>query len=540
MTLTANRMEDPKYIDARQTRLETANSGVMKEVLLNEKERREERRMDFAKAAVKDAVWTTTENGAVALNTTGDARLDFFSVAGALRGTGKQRICCLFSEAWKMDPLFAVKIAFYARDIRGGLGERETFRVLLRYMADHHPEGLLPNLDLIGVYGRYDDLYCLVGTSLEDAMWAAMKKQFEEDRVNMLAGNAISLLAKWIKTADASSENTRKLGILTARKLGYSVYQFKRLVRAMRKHIGVVEALMSAGRWDEISYSAVPSRAMMIYRNAFRRHDEERYDEFIRTAVRGEATVHSGTLYPYDIVEKLLRTDWYGYPTFGEEEGPEEDGTLEAQWRNLPDYVEPGTNALVIADTSGSMWGRPLASSIGLAVYFAERNTGAYHNMFMSFSGSSRIQVLKGETLAQKIQSIDMNDWGNNTNLRQAFFRILDIAGKNHVSPEEMPKSLIVISDMEIDLCSDKKWTFYEEMAEKYRERGCRIPNVIFWNVASRHDVFHADMKRQGVQLVGGHSAAVFRQVMQCVGMTPVQAMEQIIRSERYEALKIA
>ena len=146
-------------------------------------------------------------------------------------------------------------------------------------------------------------------------MWAAMKRQFEEDRQNLQEGNAISLLAKWIKTADASSANTRKLGILTAQKLGYSVYEFKRLVRAMRKQIGIVEALMSAGRWDEIRYSAVPSRAMMIYRRAFMKHDADRYSAFVQKAVHGEETIHSATLFPYDIVERVMesvscRTMW--------------------------------------------------------------------------------------------------------------------------------------------------------------------------------------------------------------------------------------
>ena len=239
--------------------------------------------------------------------------------------------------------------------------------------------------------------------------------------MNMEAGNAISLLAKWIKTADASSENTRKIGVLTARKLGYSVYEFKRLVRAMRRQIGVVETLMSAGRWDEIRYAAVPSRAMMIYRNAFMRHDEERFGEFVQRAARGEETVHAATLFPYDIIEKVMEMRWTGCRI-------REDEVLEAQWRQLPDYVEAGTNALVIADTSGSMMGRPLATSVGLAVYFAERNTGAYHNMFMSFSGTSRIQVLKGDTLAQKLRSIDMKDWANNTNLEAAFKHVLEIA----------------------------------------------------------------------------------------------------------------
>ncbi len=489
--------------------------------------------MNFAEAAKMNALFTRTENGAAALNSTGDARLDLFGTIGSLRGAERERITRLFSEAWKADPLFATKIAFYARDVRGGLGERQTFRTLLQYMAANHPEALRLNLDLIGVYGRYDDLYSLIGTPLENDMWAAMKLQFEEDLQNLREGNSLSLLAKWIKTADASSAETRKLGILTARKLGYSVYEFKRLVRAMRKQIGIVEALMSAGRWDEIRYSAVPSRAMMIYRNAFMKHDGDRYRGFIREAANGEQTIHSAALYPYDIVEKVMQLSRNGYRIT-------EDPALEAQWRQLPDYVNAGTNALVIADTSGSMYGRPLAASVGLAVYFAERNTGAYHNLFMSFSGTSRIQMLKGETLAQKIGSIDMRDWQNNTNLRAAFQHVLEIALENHIPAEEMPKSLIVISDMEIDYCGDRNWTFYERMSREFLVHGYRIPNIVFWNVASRHDVFHADKDRAGVQLISGQSASVFRHVMQCVGLNPVEAMEQVINSERYAAIAVA
>ena len=252
--------------------------------------------MSFADAMRKDGSFTRTENGAVALNTTGDARLDLFGTIGSLRETDEGRIETLFAEAYNQDVLFATKIAFYARDIRGGLGERKTFRTIIRYMAEKHPEALKPNLDLVGVFGRYDDLYELIGTPLEDDMWAAMKKQFEEDLQNLNAGNAISLLAKWIKTADASSPATRKLGILTAQKLGYPIYNFKRIVRSMRKQIGVVESLMSAGRWDEIKYPEVPSRAMMIYRKAFMKHDAERFGEFINKAQKGEVKINASTV----------------------------------------------------------------------------------------------------------------------------------------------------------------------------------------------------------------------------------------------------
>ena len=488
--------------------------------------------MNFADAARTSGSFTRTENGAVALNTSGDALLDLFSTIGSLREANEDRITRLFADAYKEDPLFATKIVFYGRDVRGGLGERRAFRILIRYMAEYHAEALRPNLDLIGVYGRYDDLYELIGTPLEDDMWAAMKKQFEEDLQNLNNGKAISLLAKWIKTADASSEKTRKLGILTAQKLGYPVYNFKRIVRTMRKKIGVIESLMSAGRWDEIEYSAVPSRAMMIYRNAFQKHDEDRYNAFINKAVNGEGKINSATLYPYDLIEKIFEYGWSTSRT-------KEDKTVEAQWRQLPNYVEEGTNALVIADTSGSMDGRPMATSIGLAIYFAERNKGAYHNMWMSFSSNPHIHVLKGETLAQKIQSIDMNDWSGNTDLKAAFDLVLKIALDNNVPPEEMPKSLIVISDMEIDYCGNKEWTFYDKMSAKFRKAGYEIPNIIFWNVNSRHDIFHADSKRKGVQLCSGQSTSVFKQMMACVGMTPVEAMIKTINSNRYEDITI-
>lgn len=482
--------------------------------------------MSFAEEMRKEGNFTRTENGAVALNTTGDACLDLFSTIGSLRTATEERIQTLFSEAYQENPLFATKIVFYARDVRGGLGERQTFRTLLRYMANYHTESLKSNLDLIGVFGRYDDLYSLIGTPLENDMWAAMKKQFLEDLENLNQGNAISLLAKWIKTADASSKQTRALGILTAQKLGYSVYEFKRIIRSMRKQIKVVECLMSSNKWNEINYSAVPSRAMRIYRNAFMRHDEERFSSFINRAISGQEVIHSGALYPYDIVSKILYQN-------------EDSNVLEAQWKQLPNYITEGTNAIVMADVSGSMDGRPLATSIGLAIYFAERNTGAYHNLFMTFSGNPSIVSLKGETLYQKIYNVKKADWGMNTNLKAAFDKVLDIALKGNVPQEEMPKSIIVISDMEIDACGDRDWSFYDKMSKRFKKHGYQIPNIIFWNVDSRNNVFHADSTRKGVQLCSGQSIATFEQLMGCIDLTPVEFMEKVINSERYDCITI-
>ena len=469
--------------------------------------------MSFADAMREEGRFTRTENGAVALNTSGDVRLDLFGTIGSLREADENRITTLFAEAYAQDKLFATKIAFYARDIRGGLGERKTFRTIIHYMAEKHPEALKPNLDLVGVFGRYDDLYELIGTPLEDDMWATMKKQFEEDLQNLNAGNA-------------SSPATRKLGILTAQKLGYPIYNFKRIVRSMRKQICVVEILMSAGRWDEIKYPEVPSRAMMIYRKAFMKHDAERFGEFINKAEKGEVKINASTLFPYDIVEKILY-------------GRENSKVLEAQWKALPDYVEKGTNALVMADVSGSMRGRPMATSIGLAIYFAERNVGAYHNLFMTFSDRPETVILRGETLEQKIRNVSRANWDGNTDLKAAFERVLEIAKKHNTPQEEMPKAIVVISDMEIDYCGNREWSFYDKMANKFRKAGYVIPNIIFWNVNSRHDVFHADHNRKGVQLASGQSVTVFKQILQNLGYNPVEAMENTINSERYDCITV-
>lgn len=375
--------------------------------------------MNFSEVMREESKWTKTENGADAKNTTDSALLDMFATIGSMRSRSEDEIIQKFELAFQEDPLGAMRCLFYARDIRGGLGERRVFRVLLPYIAKKHYEELYPNLELIPEYGRWDDFYALIGTPMEQQFWPFISWQLSSDKINMENGKNCSLLAKWLKKADASSPNTRKLGIYTANKLGMSVYDYKRLCVKLRKYIDVVEQRMSANEWDTINYPAVPSRAMMNYRKAFARHDEERFNEYLNKVQSGEQKINSATLYPYDIVEKIL----YGH---------EDSKVLEAQWNNLPNYVDNDVNAVVMADVSGSMSGRPMATSIGLAMYFAERNKGAYHNLFMTFSGNPQFVELKGNTITEKIRFISRANWQMDTDLEKALLKILDVALENH------------------------------------------------------------------------------------------------------------
>ena len=484
--------------------------------------------MNFSEAMREESKWTKTENGADAKNTTDSALLDMFATIGSMRSRSEDEIIQKFELAFQEDPLGAMRCLFWVRDCRGGAGERRVFRVLLPYIAQKHYEELYRNLELIPEYGRWDDFYALIRTPMEEQFWPFISWKLFRDIKEMEAGRPCSLLAKWLKKADASSPNTRKLGIYTAKMLGMSVYDYKRLCVKLRRYIDVVEQRMSANKWDTINYPAVPSRAMMNYRKAFARHDQERFDEYLNKVQSGEQKINSATLYPYDIVEKIL----YGH---------EDSKVLEAQWNNLPNYVDDDVNAVVMADVSGSMYGRPLATSIGLAMYFAERNKGAYHNLFMTFSGNPQFVTVKGNTITQKINFISKADWGNNTDLEKALLKILDVAIDNHCSQEEMPKSLIIISDMEIDYCTDQnhRENFYDYVSRVYEEHGYKIPNVVFWNVDSRHDVFLADKDRKGVQLVSGQSASTFKNLIGCVDKTPVEMMYSVLNSERYQAIQI-
>lgn len=493
--------------------------------------------MNFVEAVRRESNLTRTENNAVALRSSNNSCVDLFSMIGALRDDPKRAVE-LFEEAYSENPLLATKILFYGRDIREGLGERMIFRTILRHCANKHPEAVLPNIHLIGEYGRFDDMYCLIGTPVENAMWNVMKLQLKEDIDNCEADLPISLLAKWIKTPDASSKNTRALGILTAKKLGYSVRVFKRILRVLRNYSNVVESKMSTNNWNKIKYEGVPSRAMMIYRNAFAEHDGKRFSAYIEDVIAGKSTINSSALYPYDITEKLLRNvySWAWVESISEKEME----VLEAQWRSLPDYAGD-KNILVMADVSGSMDGRPMASSIGLAMYFAERNKGAFHNLFMTFSENPKIESVTGNSLLSKVRNLYKAGWGFNTNLEGAFDEILNLAIQTNATQEEMPESLVIVTDMEFDEARSggDNLTFLEAMEKKYRKNGYQLPNIVFWNVRSAQNICHAEANHPNIQLVSGHSVNTFKSLIQCLNMTPVEAMLKTIETSRYAPIAI-
>lgn len=489
----------------------------------------------FVSALKQENNYTITERGAVALKSTNSALVDLFGQIGAMRNRTDADIESTFSKAFAEDRLLATKMAFYARNIRGGLGERRAARIIFRFLAKLYPDIMKKNIQYIPLFGRYDDLYEFIGTPIEEDMWQLIRQQWKLDIQNMNNNKPVSLMAKWLKSINTSSKESTKLGKLTAKKLGLTEKQYRKTLSMLRSYLDIVEVKMSNNRWEQIEYAHVPSRAMAIYRNAFRRHDEERFEEYIEAVSEGRAKINSSTLFPYDIMERMgLRYAYSDYLYF-----ENYDQILEEQWKSLPNYVEGEHNILVMADTSGSMQGRPLATSVGLAIYFAERNKGVFKDIFMTFSSKPSLVKLTGNTLYEKIQCIPSII--ENTNLEAGLKLILDTAIRHNLSQEDMPKSLIIISDMEFDDATYRtdRETFYETMKNMYCQYGYNIPNIVFWNVDSRHNNFQVTSKYRGVQLASGQSPSVFKSILQNIGKTPYEAMIDTLNDSMYDCITI-
>jgi hypothetical protein len=393
-----------------------------------------------------------------------------------------------------------------------GQGERRLFRICLKILSKYEPEITKKVLPLIPEYGRWDDLFYLDGAEIDEIL----KEQIEKD----LKSKTPSLLGKWLPSENAG-DKSKELARKIRKYLGYSSKKYRKLLSELRAKINLPETLMSSNKWKEIEYPKVPSKASMNYRDAFLKHDKTRYSKFILDVAKGKEKINTKTLFPYEIVRKARVSA---------------DKTLEVLWKNLPDYTKKDEKAIVVADTSGSMRGQPLDISVSLALYFAERNKGIFHNKFITFSGNPQLQEISGNSLSQKIMNLDNSEWEQNTNLQAVFDLILDTAIEYNTAEKDLPQSIYIISDMEFDQAtSDNDKTNFQVIEQKYREAGYKMPTLIFWNVDSRQNNVPVSQNQKGVVLVSGASPTVFKMVMEKTA--PYDFMISVLNSARYKPI---
>lgn len=471
-----------------------------------------------------------TENGAVTNESTGDFCLDLFATIGAIRKAEDGEIESRFVRAYTENKDIATKILFFARDIRGGLGERKVFRVILKWLAYHEADTVKKNLPYVADYGRFDDLLVLMGTPCENDMLAVLKEQFDADIKALKDQKAVSLLAKWLPSVNASNKDT----IMTAKKIakyfGMSESTYRKSLSSLRAYIKIIENNLREKDYT-FDYEKQPSKAMFKYRKAFARNDAERYSDFIRKVEKGEAKLNASTLAPYELVEPFMQGSWLRDLT------KEEQASINAAWNSLPDYGSD-ENAIAVIDTSGSMYctGKPTPASVALSlgIYFAERNKGYFKNHFIEFSQRPQLIEIKGKTFAEKLRYLATFNEVANTNIEAVFDLILKAAVKNKLPQSQLPSKLYLISDMEFDMAVENaELSNFENAKKKFEEKGYKLPNIVFWNVASRNKQQPVTKNDNGVILVSGCTPRLFSMVASSE-VNPRVFMMEVIESERY------
>ena len=472
---------------------------------------------------------TETLNGATTHISSGKFCLDLFASIGASRNLSEKEVLKRFHRAFCEDKNLAMKILFYARDIRGGLGERKVFRTIIRNLPRTSRSALVKNIQNISEYGRYDDMLELLNTSCKKEVVEYIKEQLQKDLANIDTNN-VSLLAKWLPSINATNPQTVKAGKRLAQGLNMSEKEYRKTLSKLRAKIKILENNLREKDYS-FDYSKQPSKAMFKYKKAFIRNDKERYKEFLNKVKKGEIKMNTGTLYPYEIIKSVIH---------GNELSDEEKNSLDVTWNALPNYIK-GENALVVVDGSGSMyWGgnpQPAEVAQSLGIYFAERNTGVFKNHFITFSENPKLIEIKGDDIYNKVKfCMGFNECAN-TNIQRVFELILKTAVKNNLSQKDMPETIYIISDMEFDTCTeDAELTNFEYVKRKFNEKGYKLPKLVFWNVNSWQQQVPVNENEQGVVLVAGCTPKIFEMVIS--GETsPYKFMLDTVNTERYEKI---
>lgn len=492
--------------------------------------------MDELKKTLDDKYnYSVTENGALGYQTTTHPLLDLNFAVSSLRSASEEKITQMFRSAFVDNPEIAIKWLFYVRDIRGGLGERRLFRIILDDLAKTYPEVAKRIIALVPIYGRYDDLWDLLDSELHSQLIEMIDEWLKADEAMMELGKPISLLAKWLPSTNAGRK-ARDLAIAISSDMRITENQYRRRLSKLRNYLNIVETKMCANDWSDIDYSRVPSRAALIYKNAFAKHDEERYAEYLESVASGESKINAGALFPHDIVNKYVSCDRVSMST---------DSTLEELWKALPTIDLAGKRVLVVRDGSYSMTDKAGSTNVScltictaLTLYFAERIDGEFHDKFITFSSHpALIDVGNASTLHDRLVKCYSHTDCSNTDINAVFQLILTTAIDARMKQEDLPENILILSDMEFD-GRRFHWSerLFDSIAKDYEAAGYKLPRLIFWNLNSRTETVPMIHNEMGLVLTSGFSQNSAKMIMS-VELDPMKALLEVLNSERYNAV---
>ena len=445
----------------------------------------------------------------------------FYSTARTMDAVEALR---LFITSYEEDPLYTMKWLMYARHIKLGLGERDVFRMMLTKIGDLHPEMALQFI--IGTelwnYGRWDDVlrifFDTTSTILHDGLGEVISNQFRRDVIGCSLGDTISLLAKWMPSNNTSSKEKRSEAVILQSLLHLSAREYRKTLSKLREYLAVVDRKASLNQWNDINYNHVPSKANLIYRNAFLKHDEDRRKAYLASLQKGDDAVkiNSNSMFLYDIVQAYVEKSGY----WGEILKPY-DETLEQLW-NAQEAPKDYEDILIIRDGSASMCQQltgnssvtALSVADSIALYCAQYNKNkSFKNRFITFSNRPQIvDISMCQTLRDKLRRLHRFDDYSNTDIEATFDLILDTAVKNHLPQEALPSACLIISDMQFDQATkhEDNTTVIETCRQKFEALGYTMPRLIFWNVSVyAHNTIPVQMHPSGVILVSGFTKSI-------------------------------
>lgn len=478
---------------------------------------------------------TLTTNGAVAYKTSGKHLLDFNFAISSYRRSSVKTIEDDFARVFYEDKMIAIKYLFYLADVRGGLGERRTFNICMKWLVENHEKIAKQLLPLIPEYTRWDNLLALYNTNLSQEILQLFKVQLNEDCKNLLNEKPISLCAKWVPSLQSKRNKTRKFALDLISELGIEKKQYRKMLSSLREYLDITEKKMSNKQWTDINYEHVPSKANLLYNSAFLKNDEERRRAYLASLSKGKAKINASTLQPHEITYKYRNSR-------------QVDETLEALWKALPDLsIE---NTLVVRDGSGSMtWttignngATPLDVATALAIYMSEHNSGIWKDKYITFSQNPKIVDLSNcTTLREKVQcSLRETDY-TNTDIYKTMKLILNTAVKNNATQEDMPKTIVICSDMQFDGRGHHfNKTLFDLIGKEFEHNGYKLPRICFWNIAgSDNKTIPMQQNDLGLILCSSFSIQILKMFMS--GETdPYKILLEQLNSERYTPVEEA
>lgn len=449
-----------------------------------------------------------TQNGMRARSTTSSANLDLFGSIGASRG---KNIVPQFTAALAENTDLALRIAQWARDVRGGAGERKIYRDILLHLEATNPQLLVESrlLDNAPELGRFDDLLIFTHPDVKFKAFGVIAKALD-------AGNGLA--AKWLPRKGPVAVELRKAFGLTPKE-----YR-KTLVNLTQ----VVETQMCAKNWNEINFSHVPSVAMSKYMTAFHKNAPEAFQAYKDALKRGDKSVkvNASAVYPYQVVQSLDRGD---------------SVVATAMWDALPDYMNGNKSVLPMIDVSASMtWVevskgvQPYHVATSLGLYCADKAKSAFKDVVLMFTSDAQIMKLSG-SLSQKLTQIKRGTVHGSTNLHAAFEQVLNHALRNRVAAEDMPGMILILSDMQFNSCVRHDDSALQMIRRKYEDAGYEMPQIVFWNL---NDAGNKPVKfdDSGTALVSGFSPAILEPLLSAdlERFTPESVMLKAVGKERY------